>query len=113
MHVVGSTLHLNHHLYMDIHSRHLYEMIIYIRNLPSDMDTIKETALEVIKGNYYIAHVHSENLLIYMLTDNDIIVRLLAIRRILAAREKHNMCQSPEVIIHFRMPIIDVTATHY
>ena len=86
-------------------------MITYIRNLPSDMDIIKETALEVIKGNTYFAH--SENLLISMLTDNDITVILLAIRRILATREKHNMCQSPEVIRHFRMPIIDVKATHY
>ena len=86
-------------------------MITYIRNLPSDMDTIKEMALEVIKGNSYFAHI--ENLLISMLTNNDISVRLLAIRRIIAAREKHNMCQSPEVIRHFRMPILDVTATHY
>lgn len=62
---------------------HLLKMIMYSRYLPTEIRSVVDKCL---RRNAYFAH--TENLLIAMMLDDREVVRKLAIRRILAARNK-------------------------
>jgi hypothetical protein len=84
-------------------ARHLWKMISLSRYLPDDLKTVVDG---VISRNAFFAH--PENILLSMLTDERNYIRLLAIRRILKARENKQ-----EGIRRFTVPVIKFEAKDY
>ena len=80
-------------------------MISYIRNL--GIQQIIDVSLPIIQRNGYF--LHSENVLVSMISDEDIDIRKLAIEIILKSREQHR----GDRIREFKIPKINFNATEY
>ena len=73
-------------------------------------DKHKKVVYNCLQNNGYFAH--PENVIVAMLTDSRKTIRQLAIRRIMAARNKSNIAESA-CVRQFKIPKINFSATDY
>ena len=84
-----------------------FHMMERARNL-SDLHS-KEIIMPVIKRNAY--YLHSENLLAAMITDENVVIRRLAWKKIAKAREQKKTAGRSRNVRFFVIPLLDFDAT--